>query len=131
MARDRIDSGFMGWRKCRECHLEQTDSWQKTRHSSSYLTLVEEKQNFNMDCLPCHITGFPKKAPPTALYFQEDLQVVGCEVCHGRGARHVVSPKENRTQTVTEKICLNCHTPERDDDFVFERDLPKTHFMNK
>jgi len=131
MAGNPTGSGFMGWRKCRECHLEQTDSWQKTRHASSYLTLVEEKQNLNLDCLPCHITGFPKTAPPTALYFQEDLQAVGCEVCHGSGATHVVSPKENRPQTVAEKICLNCHTPERDNDFVFARDILKTHSMNK
>lgn len=123
-------TGFAGWRKCRPCHQEYVRSWQRTRHASSYLTLVEDNQQFNLDCLPCHVTGFKPNDPAAALSLPADLQMVGCEVCHGPQASHLAAPARTKPkQPVSEKICLNCHTADRDKSFDFARDRTKVHLV--
>ena len=51
------------------------------------------------------------------------LQVVGCEVCHGPGAKHVAAPMAEKKKSIvkgTEKLCRQCHTPEASPKFIFE-----------
>ncbi len=117
--------GFIGWRKCRGCHPAQTGKWQRSRHASAFLTLIEKDQQFNLNCLPCHVTGVDIKAPAAALTLPSDLQLVGCESCHGPGQLHIKNPTSSKTAPVTEEACLQCHTPERDDSFNFIDDLKK------
>jgi hypothetical protein len=115
-------SPYVGWRVCGDCHPGQMKQWQQTRHAEAYRTLAAKKQQFNFDCLSCHITGYEK----TALVSSADLQAVGCESCHGAGRQHVNAPRQ---ETIIRKppaeICLRCHTPERDDSFDYRRDLPR------
>jgi len=117
--------GFVGWTACRECHRKQVQSWQASRHATSHLTLVEKGQQFNLECLPCHVTGADSNDPAAAIGRAADLQVVGCESCHGPGSIHRLNPASQRTAPITEKICLACHTPEQDDSFDFEGGLKK------
>ena len=119
------EKGFIGWRKCLDCHPAQTAKWQGTRHASAFLTLVEKKQQFNQECLPCHVTGADRLNPADSLMLNSDLQVVGCESCHGPGLAHLGSPATVRTAPVVETACLNCHTTEQDDSFNFATDLKK------
>lgn len=123
------DSPFTGWRTCAECHEPQTDFWDKTDHSVAYQTLVEEEQQFNLDCLPCHVTaeyGATRISDDQAvlLALPRELQQVGCELCHGPGKPHAVSrdPKKISRKPAA-AICLRCHTPERDEEFNYENDL--------
>ncbi|MFN2366114.1 MAG: multiheme c-type cytochrome, partial [Desulfurivibrionaceae bacterium] len=117
--------GFVGWTVCRNCHREQVKSWQASRHATSHLTLVEKGQQFNLECLPCHVTGADHNDPAAAIGRAADLQVVGCESCHGPGSIHSLNPASRRTAPITEKICLACHTPEQDDSFDFGGGLKK------
>jgi hypothetical protein len=117
--------GFIGWRKCRGCHPAQTGKWQSSKHASAFITLIEKDQQFNLDCLPCHVTGVARKDPTAALTLPSDLQLVGCESCHGPGQLHIKNPTANKPAPVSEKACLQCHTPERDDSFNFVDDLKK------
>jgi hypothetical protein len=119
------NKGFTGWQTCRRCHGDQVKNWQKTRHASSFLTLIEKNQQFNLDCLPCHVTGFDINDPPAAIGMPSDLQMVGCENCHGPGALHSTNPVSHKTTPVTEGICLNCHVPDHDESFDFARDIKK------
>jgi hypothetical protein len=123
------EEGFVGWRKCRECHGNQVATWRKTGHASSYLTLLAKNQQFNLGCLPCHVTGFDRNDPAAAIGMPADLQMVGCESCHGTGGRHVKNPAANKLAPITEKICLNCHRPEHDESFNFDRDIQKLNCM--
>jgi hypothetical protein len=117
---------YVGWQACGECHPGQLRQWQQTRHAGAYRTLTARKQQFNVDCLSCHVTGLEKGAseilaPPA------DLQAVGCESCHGPGRQHASAPRqEPMPRKPSAEICLQCHTPERDDSFDYSRDLPKT-----
>lgn len=118
--------GFTGWKTCLGCHSKQVKIWQKTRHASAFFTLVTKNQQFNLDCLPCHVTGANSKDPAAAIGMATDRQVVGCENCHGPGALHSLNPATEKTTPVTANTCLTCHTPDHDGSFDFARDSKKT-----
>ncbi|MEN8134766.1 MAG: UshA-like (seleno)protein [Thermodesulfobacteriota bacterium] len=120
-----INKGFTGWRTCRKCHSDQVKNWQKTRHASSFLTLIKKNQQFNPDCLSCHVTGVDTNDPSAAIGMPSDLQIVGCETCHGPGTLHSMNPVSHKTTPVTEKICMNCHVPNHDESFDFASDIKK------
>lgn len=115
--------GFTGWTTCRNCHREQVDTWQASRHAGAYLTLVEKSQQFNLECLPCHVTGADPEDPASMIGIPAGLQAVGCESCHGPGTQHKTDPAGHRPVPVKEKVCLACHTPEQDDTFNFATGL--------
>jgi len=120
---------FAGWQVCSKCHGPQTDFWEKTAHSSSFQTLVEQEQQFNLDCLPCHVTAEYETTKisdndSVLLFLPAALRQVGCEVCHGPGKIHAASQDPSRvSRKPAASICLRCHTPERDEEFNYENDL--------
>jgi len=122
---------FTGWMTCSQCHAAQTDFWMKTDHFSAYQTLAEQEQQFNLDCLPCHVTAEFKDIKisnndAVLLSLPAHLQQVGCEVCHGPGKNHAASQNPldiSRKPDIS--ICLRCHTPERDDNFNYKHDIER------
>jgi hypothetical protein len=46
---------------------------------------------------------------------------VQCESCHGMGTEHEAN--KSKTQSISAETCLNCHTPEQDAKFDFEKKL--------
>lgn len=121
---------LVGFRVCESCHAPQTEFWKTTQHANAYATLAAKEKNLDLDCLPCHVTtdlfstslqDLPKKS---LLSFPRELQSVGCESCHGSGKKHSVNPEHFKMIRLPGKnICLNCHTPEHDDNFVYETKL--------
>ncbi|MEJ2032750.1 MAG: UshA-like (seleno)protein [Deltaproteobacteria bacterium] len=119
------DHSYVGWQACARCHPLETKNWQKTKHAGSYRTLTVKKQQFNLNCLPCHVTGIQKETA-AALALSEGRRTVGCEMCHGPGGKHAQAPKRNQVRRrPAAEVCLRCHTPEQDDDFDFQRDLKR------
>ena len=122
---------FTGWMTCALCHSPQTAFWNKTGHASAYQTLVEQEQQFNLDCLPCHVTtGYKDITISTndaaLLSLPEVLKQVGCEVCHGPGKNHAASQDPAAISRKPDtSICISCHTPERDEEFNYENDLER------
>ncbi|MBW2466469.1 MAG: hypothetical protein JRF02_04135 [Deltaproteobacteria bacterium] len=127
----RINSVFSGWRTCAQCHPEQTDFWEKTDHAIAYQTLAEQGQQFNLDCLPCHVTAEYRDTrisedDAVLLSLPATLQQVGCEVCHGPGITHIAGQDPAKISRKPEPaVCLRCHTPERDEEFNYANDLEK------
>lgn len=126
-------SQFAGVAACTSCHEKQFAFWTETAHARAFATLVNTGQNYNPECLPCHVTGgsispvssFAKK--DLLLVLPEDRQAVGCEVCHGPGRQHSLNPGNVLpTRKPAEQKCINCHTPEHDDDFDFSTKMNKT-----
>lgn len=121
---------LVGFRVCESCHAPQTEFWQTTQHAKAYGTLAAKEKNLDLECLPCHVTtdlfstsikDLPKKS---LLSFPRELQSVGCESCHGSGKKHSVNPEHFKMIRLPGKnICLNCHTPEHDDNFIYETKL--------
>lgn len=121
-----------GATRCQECHPTQTKFWKTTGHAKSYATLQQQRQNFNLDCLPCHVTLDAEQSsadthqPEALLDLSPALQVVGCEVCHGPGRAHADNPEKVRpNKNVDMEICQSCHTKERDLLFHYEKKIGK------
>ena len=122
---------FTGWKSCASCHSPQTAFWEKTAHASAYQTLSDEEQQFNLDCLPCHLTAEYKDIKisndaTVLLALPAQLQQVGCEVCHGPGKSHAQSqnPADISRKPDT-SICIRCHTSERDEEFNYGNDIER------
>ncbi len=122
---------FTGWQACAQCHTAQTEFWKKTDHAAAYQTLIEQEQQFNLDCLPCHVTAEYKGIKisdddAVLLSLPAVLQQVGCEVCHGPGRKHAASQDPaDISRKPAASTCLRCHTPERDEEFNYGNDVEK------
>jgi hypothetical protein len=42
------------YRSCVDCHQKQTEFWQATSHAQAYITLAQEGQELNANCVHCH-----------------------------------------------------------------------------
>ncbi len=124
--RSTLSPAMIGWKSCRNCHPAQTEFWQQTKHAGAWQTLKDVNQQYNEDCLLCHVT-LPfydrEKVIRDNLIsgLTEEFHNVTCESCHGPGRKHSENPDQNKTHSPDEKTCLNCHTPDHDTDFDFDR----------
>ena len=118
------DSPYLGFRACGKCHERQLAAWLQTRHAKAYTTLEQKKQQFNQNCLPCHVTGVPLAQAAEALSLQEDRRRVGCETCHGPGRRHRENPKANiMIKKPGSGVCQACHREPNDDNFDYDKEI--------
>ena len=121
---NRLDR-YTGWQACAQCHPGQAAFWRTTRHGAAYQTLVAEQQQFNLNCLTCHVTPTLTDQGQSLLTLPLPLRSVGCETCHGPDRGHGNSPAAvSLLRQPAEVICLRCHTPEHDDDFNYEKKRP-------
>jgi len=82
-----------------------------------------QKNDWNTQCATCHttgyrITGYDEKAKKTTKSEFAELGI-GCEACHGPGAKHVSAKKANKKKTIfnpanvdvqaQSKVCGYCH----------------------
>ena len=127
--RSSLDT-LAGWQQCRQCHPRQTTFWQTTAHAGAWQTLKEGNQQFNEDCLLCHVTlpyydSARVKSERLLLQLPTSLNDVGCESCHGPAAAHSRQPESVRPVQPNEKVCKGCHTPDHDDNFIFADKIHK------
>jgi hypothetical protein len=137
-SRDRTDSsntkakvntnivrGFAGPKSCLPCHNDQVSRWQQTAHANSMANLSREMQQYNLRCLPCHVThdmalDGSQEISTHLLSLPDEFRMVGCESCHGQALKHIKKQEQNVTlPKVTETTCRNCHTEEMDPTFNF------------
>jgi len=137
------DAVYVGSAKCKGCHKEAYEVWEKhaevSGHAHAYETLVEAKRpslrQFDGECLVCHTIGFDQKSGWLDKGKPKFLAGVGCESCHGPGSLHVDDPDdvnnlgindainpfklrkgETEAQRVNRRIasCVKCHDDEND-----------------
>lgn len=114
-------AGYVGTEACSDCHSDAVDFWKTTRHAHAWETLVERGQEFDYDCIGCHVTGWDKPGGSN-LANNDMLRDVQCETCHGPGSIHVAKGGEERPPAITrmpdDKLCATqCHTKEHSDTF--------------
>ncbi len=115
------EAGYVGSEACSDCHSDAVDFWNTTRHAHAWETLVERGQQFDYDCIGCHVTGWDKPGGSN-LANNETLRDVQCETCHGPGSIHVAKGGEEKPPAIVrmpdEKLCASaCHTKEHSDTF--------------
>lgn len=123
-----LSATMAGWQSCRACHPARVERWQKTDHAKAWETLVTKKQQFNQDCLICHVTlpTYDKEIvtrESLIASLSPEFHGVGCESCHGPGQQHIQAPEASKLRRPTAETCTTCHTTDHDDDFDFARKL--------
>ncbi|MFO0755761.1 MAG: multiheme c-type cytochrome [Byssovorax sp.] len=106
-------AGYIGVDACTDCHDDARKFWDKTAHAGAYATLQKDFKEFNLDCVNCHVTGYGRAGGSTVT-FNEKLQNVQCEECHGPGSLHAKSPKDKSLiigKPAPEGCVSNCHHP--------------------
>jgi hypothetical protein len=117
-------ASYTGNKACEDCHDDQAKFWDKTVHAKAWETLEERGQQFDFDCIGCHVTGWNEKGGSN-LAFNEPLRDVQCETCHGPGSIHVAKGGEEKPLAIAlappKELCFDkCHTKEHSDTFQWE-----------
>src|SRR6185312_4274021 len=115
---------YVGQDACTDCHSDEAKFWKKTVHAQAWQTLVDRGQQFDYECIGCHVTGFDKPGGSN-LGHNENLRDVECEVCHGPASIHVARGGEGKAAALVrnppQDLCAtNCHTHEHSDTFQYE-----------
>jgi len=119
------ENPYIGSSVCRQCHSAQYLFWKRTKHARAMPTLVNLKQQFNLECIGCHTTGY-QKAPDFFTSLRKNKKKymdVCCETCHGPASGHPLEGKPNKH--VPKSNCMVCHTANEDPQFDYELGLPK------
>ncbi len=115
---------YVGGEACGDCHEDAVTFWQQTRHEGAWETLEQRGQQFDFDCIGCHVTGWTMPGGSN-LGFNEPLRDVQCETCHGPGSIHVEQGGEEKTaksvwvRPPQEMCAQQCHTVEHSDTFEY------------
>jgi len=142
---------YNGARPCLPCHRAIYRDWEETAHARAFQILVDRGQQFNPECVKCHVTGY---AVANGFYSvnhgpSQSMINVQCEACHGPSKEHAqiqvmllarakkgLKPEEYKQmverakailpkKAVPEPLCTQCHTPENDDRFVYAQKILK------
>jgi len=117
-------ASYSGTDSCSDCHQDAVDFWKTTVHAKAWKTLVDRGQQFDLECISCHVTGWEKPGGSN-LAHNEKLRDVQCEVCHGPGSIHVAKGGEEKPFAVVrnppQDLCASqCHTKEHSDTFEYK-----------
>jgi hypothetical protein len=116
-------ASYVGTETCSDCHDEAQQFWETTVHAGAYQTLVDTNQQFDLECVSCHVTGF-RKPGGSEVVKNEGLRDVQCEVCHGAGSLHSEDGGEDlkliKLEAPADLCAKQCHTAEHSDTFEYE-----------
>lgn len=118
------ESPYVGASACAQCHDAQYKIWEKTGHAHAMATLERKSQQFDNECVRCHVVGFNNGGFQT-LISTPQLANVQCEACHGPGRAHISAPAKGFGFMPTPTGCVQCHTKENSPDFNFATYWPK------
>jgi hypothetical protein len=125
-----IPSVFAGPNACKNCHEKAFKVWQQSAHAHAVETLKRDLNQYNRDCVMCHVTGFDMDRGFVNVLRSPQLASVQCEACHGISADHVRDPMAkhpgigvfqlNRFK-VKPSSCKRCHDEDRSPKFDFDK----------
>lgn len=119
-----------GWPACKKCHPEQTSFYLSTNHANAWQTLAALDQQYNPECLLCHVTlpTYDRRQVQKKDLLNDlplALQGVGCETCHGPSRKHSKNPESVLPANPDQAVCLQCHTDQRDKNFIYPEKIQK------
>ncbi|HKP12262.1 MAG TPA: multiheme c-type cytochrome, partial [Blastocatellia bacterium] len=118
------ESAYVGASTCGQCHATQYAVWEKTGHAHAMATLERKSQQFDNECVRCHVVGF-NNGGFQSLISTPQLANVQCEACHGPGRAHIAAPAKGFGFMPTPTGCVQCHTKDNSPDFNFATYWPK------
>lgn len=110
---------YVGSEPCLSCHAEAGKVWKDSLHGRALHTLEEVKHDRDPDCVSCHVVGLDsihgfKSRTETPLKAN-----VGCESCHGGGAKHMKAPTTAKMPKDARSACASCHVSDHSPNFDF------------
>lgn len=133
---------YVGSARCESCHEDVFLQWQKTRHAKAWRPLAEAKpaRTSDPECVVCHVVGWnvEHKTPYTSGFLSpketRHLMNVGCEVCHGPGAKHITAEMgtdagvqdhyrkavRQNVEEAKKSLCVTCHDLDNSPNFDFD-----------
>jgi hypothetical protein len=117
-------ASYTGTQSCADCHDDAVTFWARTVHATAWKTLEDRGQQFDLDCIGCHVTGWQKPGGSN-LAHNDKLRDVQCETCHGPGSIHIAKGGLEKPAAVVlapaADLCASqCHTKEHSDTFQLE-----------
>lgn len=109
---------FLTATACVTCHGEAYDVYLQSAHARAFDTLVKANQDYNPQCVKCHVTGYDNPNGFINVRQTPELTHVQCEACHGSAADHIRDPQKP-FGNVPPRNCFTCHTKENSPDFDF------------
>ena len=109
---------FLTAGSCATCHSAAYETYMQSAHAHALNTLIKANQDYNPECIKCHVTGFDKPNGFVSVRQTPELANVQCEACHGNAADHVRNPQQPFGK-VPPRNCFTCHTKENSPDFAF------------
>lgn|GEM_PF-3096081 len=95
---------------CRDCHASQYEIFTQSAHLNSLQTLKDAGQQYNVECLSCHVVYD---------YTNDLMYPMQCITCHQEitpihGFKRQAGEPENLQPTAkaTYEFCARCHNPE-------------------
>ena len=117
------EAGFVGQKQCMVCHEELKDFVANDLHRHAWETLEKVNKTKDLDCVPCHATGYGMPGG-SVLGKLGVLTGVQCEACHGPGSLHVAAPGKGPNSHILAvpkvDVCTTCHTTEHAPRFAFD-----------
>ncbi len=118
------DSPYVGVETCAGCHQKEHEIWSTTRHAHAMATLEKKSEQFDNECIRCHVVGY-QRGGFQSLYTTPQFANVQCEECHGPGREHAANPGKGYGFMATPIGCMQCHKVPNDPDFDFAVYWPK------
>ena len=122
-------ASYVGEAVCAGCHQGPAKWAAHDKHHHAWETLVKAGKTKDLDCVPCHVTGW-REPGGSAFNNLDRFARVQCEACHGPGSLHVMSsqkkgPKSAIVRTPPAAVCEKCHTPEHAPRFSYRDYAPR------
>lgn len=120
---------YTGPDSCYHCHRVAYRNWTATAHDKALSSLVQTKDQYDPECLPCHVTGYGYASGYSVKSKGPGLDRVTCESCHGRRSEHIKAVRSGQGGSAVDKIapmvseatCRGCHDEEQSPHFDFEK----------
>ena len=133
---------------CIECHKPQGNFWQETPHSIAYTSLMNVREQNNLQCIKCHSVGLGEakgfmtaksminfKSRPVIDYWNQ-VYALSADVSSVRKLekKQIMAiakkwsefdKKSGLKNNFANVQCLNCHN--QHDEHPFNSDMPQTH----
>ncbi|MBI5610707.1 MAG: hypothetical protein HY902_17655, partial [Deltaproteobacteria bacterium] len=115
---------FVGQPACLDCHTEVQEFVDHDFHTQAWKTLENDGKTKDLDCVPCHVTGWAK--PGGSAFGNLDIfKAVQCEACHGPGSAHIADQQGKGPPAplakVTVAACKPCHSDVHSPRFEYNR----------
>jgi hypothetical protein len=105
---------------CRDCHADESHTWDASRHAHSWESLTRSGAHVDAYCQQCHTTGFGWPGGFASARQDVALAAVGCESCHGPSHAHA---RDSQVRTTfagqASQQCVRCHDRENSPAFEF------------